>query len=269
MSAGELRVEDGPPGTWILTLDRPHRLNALTTPLVEELLAVLDRAEADPSVRVVVLTGAGRGFCSGWDLAEGASAGAGLAVGSAQAGMRLQRSTARLIRRLRDGTVPVIAAVNGPAVGGGFSLALACDVRLAATSASFGAPFVRLGLSGGDLGTSWLLPRAVGSSRSAEILLTGRTVDAAEADRIGLVSAVHPDADLVDAAVAMAGAIAAHSPFAVALTKEVLWAGLEIGSLHAAMELENRTQILATTTADHVEAVAARAEGRPPVFRDA
>jgi enoyl-CoA hydratase len=251
-------------GVRVLTLNRPKSLNALTLDSCAHLLDELDAADADDGCRVVVLTGAGRGFCSGWDLTGAYSV--GLTGASAVAGMRMQRRTAALIHRMRTMTTPVIAAVNGPAAGGGFSLALACDIRLAAPSGSFHPVFIRLGISGGDLGASWLLPRAIGSSRAAELLLTGRDVDAEEAAGMGLISAVC--ADVIADAVDMARAIAARAPFAIGLTKEVLRAGLEIPSLYAAMELENRTQVLATTTDDHLEAVRAHAARRRPVFQN-
>jgi enoyl-CoA hydratase len=180
--------------------------------------------------------------------------------------MELQRETAALIRRLRTSVVPVIAAVNGPASGGGFALAMGCDLRYASESARFNAGFVKIGLSGGDLGMSWLLPRAIGSTRAFELLLSGRVVDAAEAERIGLVNHTVSDDDLLDRTIEAGQQIAGNSPFAVELTKEVLWANLEVPSLYAAMELENRTQILATTTRDHAEALRAFAEKRAPEF---
>ncbi|HLU41677.1 MAG TPA: enoyl-CoA hydratase [Microthrixaceae bacterium] len=250
-------------GVRVLTLNRPERLNALTPEVVSLLVDELDRADGDGGCHALVLTGAGRGFCAGWDIKANPN---GLVPDAAPAGMDQQRHAAHLIRRLRNGKVPVVAAVNGPASGGGFAVAMACDLRLAGESARFNAGFVKIGLSGGDLGMSWLLPRAIGTTRAFELLLTGDPIDAAEADRIGLVSRVVPDGELLDRAVELARSIAANSPFAVELTKEVLWANLEVPSLYAAMELENRTQILATTTDDHREALRAFKERRPPKF---
>lgn len=258
-----VRVADAGGGVRVVTLNRPERLNALNREVVAELLDIVETADGDPECRVIVLTGAGRGFCSGWDIKENPD---GLGSGSAQEGMDLQRETASLIRRLRTSVVPVLAAINGPASGGGFALAMACDLRYAAESARFNAGFVKIGLSGGDLGMSWLLPRAIGSTRAFELLLSGRVVDSDEAERIGLVNHTVPDDALLERAVEMAQLIAGHSPFAVELTKEVLWANLEVPSLYAAMELENRTQILATTTRDHAEALHAFAEKRAPQF---
>ncbi len=162
----------------------------------------------------------------------------------------------------------MIAAVNGAAAGGGLALALASDVRIAAASARFNVAFVRIGLSGCDIGVSWLLPRLVGASRAFELLLTGRLIDAAEADHIGLVTRVVPDEDLLESALETARAICGNSPMGVRMTKEVMWSQLEIGSLQAGIDLENRTQILTSYTEDHDEASAAFRERRAPAFRD-
>jgi enoyl-CoA hydratase len=162
----------------------------------------------------------------------------------------------------------VIAAVNGPAAGGGLALALGADIRVAAASARFNVAFVRIGLSGCDIGVSWMLPRLIGASKAWELMLTGRIIDAETADRIGLVSRVVPDGEVVDAALAIADEIIANSPFGVWMTKEVMWSNLEIGSLHAGIDLENRTQILTTFTEDMQEAMRAFLEKRPPEFRN-
>jgi enoyl-CoA hydratase len=158
--------------------------------------------------------------------------------------------------------------VNGAAAGGGLALALASDIRIAATSARFNVAFVRIGLSGCDIGVSWLLPRLIGASRAYELMLTGRFVDAEEALRIGLVVRVADDEALLDAAFETADLILANSPFGVHMTKEVMWSQLEIGSLAAGIDLENRTQLLASTTGDMQEAMAAFLEKRPPNYRD-
>lgn len=158
--------------------------------------------------------------------------------------------------------------MNGPAAGGGLALALASDVRIAAASARFNVAFVRLGLSGCDIGTSWLLPRLIGVSRAFELLLTGRIIDATEADRIGLVTRVVRDGEVVEAALEVARDILANSPMGVRMTKEVMWSQLEIGSLQAGIDLENRTQIVTSHTRDHDEAAGAFREGRAPTFRD-
>jgi enoyl-CoA hydratase len=161
---------------------------------------------------------------------------------------------------------PIIAAVNGPASGGGLALALASDVRVAAASARFDVAFVRVGLSGCDIGVSWLLPRLIGAGKAFELMLSGRTFDAAEAAAMGLLSRVVADGVAIEAALETADSIAANSPFGVWMTKEVMWANLETGSLQAGIDLENRTQILALATGDMREAMAAFVEKRPPLF---
>jgi enoyl-CoA hydratase len=182
--------------------------------------------------------------------------------------MLTQQHIATLIPHLRSVRKPVIAAVNGAASGGGLALALGCDVRVCSESARFNVAFVKVGLSGCDIGVSWMLPRLVGASRAFELLLSGRFVDAAEADRIGLVTRVAPDGEVVDAALDVAESIRANSPFGVWMTKEVMWSQLEIGSLTAGIDLENRTQLLASQTGDMREAVAAFLEKRDPNYDD-
>ena len=257
------------PGIALVTLNRPERLNAMNYDLVRGLYDVCDELASDRTCRVVVLTGAGRGFCAGLDLTEGASPPEAAGLGRAQAGMTVQKMIAGLVPKMRALPQPVIAAVNGAASGGGLALALASDVRIAADSARFNVAFIRVGLSGCDIGVSWMLPRLIGASRAFELLLTGRLIDAAEADRIGLVTRVVPDADVVDSALETAALIAGNSPFGVRMTKEVMWSQLEIGSLQAGIDLENRTQVLASFTGDLTEAMAAFAEKRPPNFNDA
>jgi enoyl-CoA hydratase/carnithine racemase len=261
-----VRVDEPAPGIRVVTLDRPHRLNAMSGELISELHQVLDDTRADEECRVVVLTGAGRGFCAGLDLKEPPTHRPGKPNVSPQSRMHIQQAIAALVPKLRSLPQPVIAAVNGPASGGGLALALACDIRIAAPSATFNAAFVRIGLSGCDIGVSWLLPRLIGAGRSHELLLTGRLVDAAEADRIGLVNRVVPDGELLDAALATAAEIAANSPMGVWMTKEVAWSQLEVGSLQAGLDLENRTQIMTTFTRDHREQLTAFVDKRPPHY---
>jgi enoyl-CoA hydratase len=256
-------------GVTLLTLSRPERLNAMSHELVADLHDALDAVAADADCRVVVITGAGRGFCSGLDLkGTGTAPGADGLGGSPQGRLAGQQHIARLIPHLRSLRQPVIAAVNGPAAGGGLALALGADIRIAAESARFNVAFVRIGLSGCDIGVSWLLPRLVGASRAWELMLTGRLIDAAEAERIGLVVRVVPDGEVVDAALETAGLIAGNSPFGVWMTKEVMWSNLETSSLHAGIDLENRTQILTTFSEDMQEAMTAFLEKRPPAFRN-
>jgi enoyl-CoA hydratase/carnithine racemase len=249
----------------VVTLNQPAKLNALSFALVDELHAALDAVGRDNSCRVVVLTGAGRGFCSGLDLTsiEGSSTSAG--TSGPRAGMLSQSHIAELPQKLRRLPQPVIAAVNGPAYGGGFALALACDIRVAAPEARFCTQFIKLGIGGCDMGVSYTLPRLVGGSRGFELLLTARTVDATEAARIGLVAAVtDPGAPVVDRALEHAATICGYAPFGVVMTKEVMWSNLDAPSLEAAIHLENRTQILASTGGEVVEAATAFMEKRPP-----
>jgi enoyl-CoA hydratase len=251
-----------------LTLDRPDRLNAMNFELISDLHEALDEVAADHSCRAVVLTGAGRGFCAGLDLKGTGTAPGAEGLGKVQGGLTGQQHIARLVPRLRSLPKPVIAAVNGPAAGGGLALALASDIRIAAESARFNVAFVRIGLSGCDIGVSYLLPRLVGAARAFELMLTGRIIDAAEAERIGLVLKVVPDGSVVDAALETAALIARNSPFGVQMTKEVMWSALEVGSLQAAIDLENRTQILTSMTEDMREAVSAFLAKRDPVWKN-
>jgi enoyl-CoA hydratase len=268
------------PGVTVVTLDRPDRLNAMSYELVADLHAAFDAIRRDRSIRVVVLTGAGRGFCAGLDLKDGAAvprpegngngdgdgAGDAPSMGRVEAGMATQQHIATLVPHMRSLRQPIIAAVNGPAAGGGLALALASDVRLAAPEARFNVAFVRLGLSGCDIGVSWLLPRLIGASRAFELMLTGRLIDADEAERLGLVSRVVRDGSVVDAALDVADEIKANSPTGVWMTKEVMWSQLEVGSLQAGIDLENRTQIMTSMSDDMQEAVQAFLEKRPPRF---
>jgi enoyl-CoA hydratase len=263
-----VRRIEAAPGVQVVELNRPDRLNALSTDVLQELHDVLDALSADDSCRVVVLTGAGRGFCAGLDIVENADSLSEAGDRSPQQRMRLQKHIAALVPKLRALPQPVIAAVNGPAAGGGLALALASDIRLAAPTARFDIAFLQIGVSACDIGVSWLLPRLIGASRAFEILLTGRTVSAEEAERIGLVSRVVTEGDAVTAALDVARAITRHSPMGVRMTKEVMWSQLEVASLTAGIDLENRTQILTSFSRDQDEALSAFKERRPPEFRD-
>lgn len=249
-SEAGVRLERPEPGIALLRLSRPQNLNALGDDTVAALAQLLDGIGADPSVRALILTGEGRGFCAGFDLGLAADAPGSAELGETTAWMRRQEAFAALVTRLRALPQPVIAAVNGPANGAGLGLALAAEIRIAGRAAKFNAAFVRVGMSSCDIGVSWLLPRCVGLSRAFDIMLTGRMVDAAEAERIGLVSETVDDAALPARALEVARAIAANSAFGVWMTKRGTWANAETGSLQAAIELENRTQILSRTTGE-------------------
>ncbi len=241
------------PGVVQLTLNRPARGNAQTPAMFDELEEVARTLDAEPGLRVVVITGAGRIFCAGYDLAEAEKLPALGALGM----LDQQERAARAMSAVRDIRVPVIAAVNGAASGGGLALALTADIRLAAPVAKFNVAFVKIGLSAGDLGVSWLLPRLIGPGRAAEMCFTGRMVAADEAERLGLVNRICPAESLVDEALALAGQIVPNSPGGVWLSKRALQGNLETGSYAAALEMENRGQSLLTRTADMAEAMAA------------
>jgi enoyl-CoA hydratase len=261
-----VRVERPNADVAVITLDRPDRLNAMSFELVDDLHAALDAVHADNSCRVVILTGAGRGFCAGLDLKSIGSASVSDGLGGPRAGLRSQVHIAALVPHVQRIQQPVIAAINGPAYGGGFALACACNIRIASTSARMGVQFIKVGVSGCDIGISYTLPRLIGAARAHELLLTARDVEAAEALHIGLVARVVPDAALLDEAMALAATICSYSPFGVVMTKEVMHANLDASSIEAAIHLENRTQILAGSTGDIAEAARAFVEKRPPVW---
>jgi enoyl-CoA hydratase len=254
--------EDAAPGVKLLTLNRPERLNAANWQMVRELEETFRSLRHRHDVRAVVLTGAGRAFCAGLDIKDPASFDPDDTVHAYD----LQELFASMCVALYEVPIPVIAAVNGPASGAGFVFTLASDIRLAAAEARFNMANVRIGFSGCDLGSSYLLPRIVGKGLASELMLTGRFVGAEEAERVGLVSRVVATDELVVQAVELAGEIAANSPWAVRMTKQVLACNVDAGSLRAAIELENRTQILSTRTADFSEALSAFVEKRPPHY---
>ncbi len=256
------------PGITQLTLNRPERLNALSQELVQELHTAFDAIKADHDCRVVILTGAGRGFCAGLDLNGFGTIPGTEDQGRPQQGMATQQFIATLVPHLRSLRQPVVAAVNGAAAGGGFALALASDVRICSRSAKFGTAFVRLGISGCDIGVSWLLPRLIGASRAWELLLTGRVFDAEEADKLGLVTRLVDDDDLQAEALDVARQIARNSPMGVWMTKEVMWSNLEVGSLQAGIDMENRTQILSSMTEDSKAAMAGFLHGQIPDWQN-
>jgi enoyl-CoA hydratase len=247
-----------------VTFNRPERLNALSWPMVDEYLNVVRALGEDHMLRAVILTGAGRGFCAGLDLNQRDDALGG--EDDVYTVYRRQEKIGALATALRAIPHPVIAAVNGPAAGGGLAIALASDIRFCAPEASFHASFVRIGLSACDAGVSYTLPRLVGLGIASELMMTGRAVDAEEAARIGLVNRVVPAPDLQAATLELAEAIAANSPFGVFMTKKVLERNIDAPSIDAAVELENRTQVLATRTTDMAEALAAFREKRPAAF---
>lgn len=265
----ELVLVDHPvPHVAVVTLNRPDRLNALSIDLAVALDAALAAVGAENDTWVVVLTGAGRGFCSGLDLKDyGVLPGVdGLSVG--RIAQRSMRAYSRLVLTLRRLPQPVIAAVNGPAYGGGMCLALAADLRLAARSAVFNATGIVNGLTSTEMAAGWLLPRLIGASRANDLLLTGREVDAEEAAAIGLVSRVVDDGAALPTALEAATDMCRFSPYGLSMTKNVLWASLEVGSLETAIELEDRNQLMLGFTENLAEAIRAFDAGRPPVYTD-
>lgn len=249
----------------LLTLNRPDTRNALSG---EDMFAafeqLFERLNGDLAIRAAVLTGAGSAFCSGGNVAEMRDR-TGMFGGSAeQIAQNYRVGIQRLPRAFQTLQVPIIAAVNGAAIGAGNDLACMCDIRIASTTARFAESFVKLGIVPGD-GGCWLLPRVVGASRAAEMALTGDTIGADEALRIGLVSRVVPAEVLLDEAVALANRIAANPPQVLRWTKQLLRQSAT-GTLDQALDSAGRLQGLAHQTADHAEAVKAFFEKRPPVF---
>lgn len=263
-----VRLDRPQPHTAVLTLDRPERLNAMSIDLVIELDEKLHEVAADNDTYVVILTGAGRAFCSGLDLKDyGIIPNIdGLTVG--RIAQRSMRYYSRLMMTMRRMPQPVIAAVNGPSYGGGMCLALGAEMRVAAESATFNATGIVNGLTSTELGASWLLPRLVGAAHSHDLLLTGRRVEADEAYRMGLVSRVFPDADLLTETLKIAESMCKFSPYGLAMTKDILWVNLENPSFEAAIEIEDRNQLMLGFTENLPEAIRAFDQGREPVYTD-
>jgi enoyl-CoA hydratase len=269
MSSDLVLVDRPRPHTALITLNRPERMNSMAFDLMLPLKAAIEEIRHDNAVRAVVLTGAGRGFCSG---ADQKFAGAiphldGLTAPTiAMRSMEILDETISALRRMHQ---PVIAAVNGAAIGGGLCLALAADIRIAGDQAYFRAAGINNGLTASELGLSYLLPRAVGTSRAFEMMLTGCDISAEEADRIGLVSHCVPTGKLLEFCYDMADRIAGFSRPGIELTKRTLWSGMDASSLDGHMQAEGLGQLYIRLLTDNFEeAVAARTEGRPAAFRD-
>jgi len=250
-------------GIATLTLNRPDRLNALGGTLREDLHDAIAKCSADPEVRVVVITGAGRGFCSGGDvksMSERGQTGLNTSVEERIAPLR-----DRVLLAMRDCPKPIIAAVNGAAAGAGVNLALACDIRIASATAKFSQSFVKRGLTP-DWGGSYFLPRAVGTAKAFELIFTGDTIDAAEAQKLGIVNTVVAPEELMGETYKLAKKIAAGAPIATQLAKRAIQHA-EHADLRAALEFETFTQSICRDTEDHKEGVKAFMEKRAPVFR--
>lgn len=248
---------------WV-TLNRPERLNALDETLTTALRTYFEGLYDDSACRIVVLRGAGRGFCAGADLASDLARSV-VEDGVANA-MKVQRDIRNVMLAMRRCPQPILALLHGAAVGGGFVLALASDIRIAAPDTRMNAAFIKVGLGGCDVGVSYLLPRLVGASVSSELLLTGRDLDAERALRLGLISGIVDREDLESAAAPYVEAMLATAPLGLALTKEVLNTNLDAPSFEAALALEDRNQVLLSQTRDFREGAAAFREKRTPRF---
>jgi enoyl-CoA hydratase len=258
--------------TAVITLDNPDAFNALAPNMITEFTEALRAAGADRSCRAVVIAGAGdKAFCAGIDVKSVAKRDSDAASQSAVDPIEAQfenlhHNLGGMIRAIHSLPIPVIAAVNGHAIGAGFALAAASDIRIASDTVKFADGFVRRGISGCEMGLSYFLPRLVGAATAFEWMLTGRRIEADEALHSGFVSRTSSGEELLAHALALANDLAQNAPLAISLTKEVMWANLHAGSLDQALALESRTQIMARNTADAAEARKAFLEKRAPVF---
>ena len=248
----------------IATLNRPARLNALSEGLVEELNDYFGGLAARPAVRVVILRGAGRGFCAGLDIQEDRSSDETPVLRT----LRTQTSIGNIYRKMRACPQPIIALGHGAAAGGGLSLMLAADVRYAAPGFRCNAAYIRIGLGGCDMASSYFLPRLVGASLASEMILTGRFIDAERALSAGLVSEIVAEDELLDRGLALAEEMLATSPWGLRLSKQALNLNIDAQSLDAAMAIEDRQQVILSATEDHKEALAAFLDKRPPAYRE-
>jgi len=264
-----ITVEKPRPHITQITLNRPERMNAMAFDVMVPFKEALEAVSFDNDTRVVIITGAGEGFCSGADLVDPGWLDIfdGLTVpGIARRAMKILDDVIKAIHGMHQ---PVIGAINGPAIGGGFCLAMATDIRVASTNAYFRPAGINNGLTSAELGLSYLLPRAIGTSRAFDIMLTGRDVAADEAQRIGLVSKAVPPEELLQHCYTIAQRIVGFSQLGVELSKQMLWAGMEAGSLHSHMNHEGHAQLFVRmTTKNFEEAIKARKEGRKPEYKD-
>ena len=273
-----LKVQEREDGISIITFNRPHRLNAINFQMVEDLQDYLNNLENNLRIRVVILTGEGRAFCSGLDLKDGQVIFKKIVPETAQKfeylqfkdqikrAIIVQKLMSQLMVNLRRIPQPVIAAIKGIAYGGGLTFALASDIRIAGESAEFCNAFINIGLSGADCGSSYWLPRLIGFSRAAEFMLTGRVINAQEADKIGLVSKIVPDNEILNEALNIAKQILGKNPLGIRLTKDALNMNVDAPSLEAATKLENRTQVICLNAEDALEGIFATLERRKPNY---
>lgn len=261
--SGELLIE-ARGAVEIATLNRPERLNALNEGLVHELNAYFGGLADRKDVRVVILRGAGRGFCAGLDIQEDRSSDETPVLRT----LRTQTNIGNIYRKMRACQQPIIALGHGAAAGGGLSLLLASDVRYAAPDFRCNAAYIRIGLGGCDMASSYFLPRLVGASLASEMILTGRFIDAERALRAGLVSEIVGQDQLLDRGLALADEMLATSPYGLRLSKQALNLNIDAQSLDAAMAIEDRQQVILSVTEDHREALAAFLEKRAPEYRE-
>ncbi|MFC6198511.1 enoyl-CoA hydratase/isomerase family protein [Ponticaulis profundi] len=262
-----LKVERKGAVEW-LTLNRPDNLNALNPTMVEELYAYFLGLQKRIDVRIIVLKGAGRAFCAGLDLKKKGEADDAGEGNSVQAGLKTQRDIANIVMAMRKCPQPIISLIQGPACGGGFSLALASDIRIAADNARFNCAYIRIGLGGCDIGSSYFLPRLVGASLATELILTGKFISAERALNLGLVAQVVPEDQLEAAAQEDLDLMLTTSPLGLRLSKEALNMNIDAGGMEAAIAMEDRNQILISQTSDFKEGVAAFLQKRPPNWGD-
>ena len=275
-----IKVEEREDGISIITFNRPDSLNAISFELTDEMLDYLKSIENNLAIRVLILTGEGRGFSSGLDLKESQIVLKPLkkipvefhrfeyllTKDKIKRSILAQKLLSEVMLRLRKIPQPVIAAVNGVAYGGGLGFALAADIRLAGESAKFCNAFINIGVSGADMGSSYWLPRLIGFSRAAEFMYTGRVMDAKEADKIGLVTRVVADENLLEEATDLAKQILSKSPMGIRFTKDALNANIDAQSLDVAIKLENRSQVICISTKDMLEGVFSVLEKREPNY---
>ncbi|MHA1271269.1 MAG: enoyl-CoA hydratase/isomerase family protein [Candidatus Helarchaeota archaeon] len=265
-------------GLGIITLNRPKSLNAINFQMVEDIHNLLDHLMVNLECRVLILNAEGKGFCSGLDLKESNV----LATKRVpeeykkfyfldvpeivKLRMYFQWRISNIIVKMRRISQPIIAAINGPATGGGFTLAMASDIRVASENARFNNAFIKIGVSGADLGSSWFLPRLIGLSRASEILYTGRFFDAYEAEKIGFVSKVVPDDKLLDTTIEIAKNMLNKSPLGLRMTKEAINLSLDAPSLETLIQLENRTQVVCSTSKDAITGVVSFFDKKEPKY---
>jgi len=265
MPVSTVKISQINEATALVTMSRPERLNAINLDLISDLVQTLDELADSRQVRVIVLTGANGAFCSGADLKQQVSKPAE----RSQVGWvyDMQLELVKLMLRIYEQPQPIIAAIDGPAVGGGLAIALHCDIRLATPQARLGAVFIKVGLSSLDVGVSYLLPKIIGLGHARELMLTGRIIDAPRAQEIGLVNRVVPGDQLLPAAYDLAAEISANSQYGVWMTKLGLNATLDAPSLRHTYEIENRTQVLGTFMGNMAEASEAFRQGRQPKWK--